>query len=73
MMDTLTKHDNPEVRAYAHLENTVRMLRSRARDADEAAVYLAAESRFGRLLKGALAKAGEIQPEDAGREAAVVA
>jgi hypothetical protein len=72
-MENFTAHNNPEVRAFAHLEQTAKLMRSRAKDADEAAIYLAAESRFARLMRGALAKLGEIQPEDAGREAAAAA
>jgi type I restriction-modification system DNA methylase subunit len=53
---SLTAHDNAEVRALAHLEQTTRLMRGRAASTDEAAIYLAEEGRFGRRLQAVLAR-----------------
>jgi hypothetical protein len=56
MDSTLTSHTNPEVRAFARLQQTLALLRGRAEQPAEAAVYLREEQRAERSLAAALAK-----------------
>lgn len=52
----LTEHSNPEVRAFARLLQTLGLLRARAEQPAEAAVYLREEQRAERSLAGVMAK-----------------
>ena len=66
----LTEHSNQEVRAFARLLQTLGLLRARAEQPAEAAVYLREEQRAEQALARACAK---LPTEDARQVAAAAA
>lgn len=65
-MDTQPQAENPRARGVRRLLQTVTLLRSGARDTDEAEFYLSEEKRLARQLT-------KLQTEGAGSDAALAA